>query len=1405
MRRIPIHVALVFTLFAAIAPLASAATTTYNGPLLFTLPSKTPKTEVACNTCSPGDMGKKSVGYQGAISTFVGRYNDSALDSEGFSLPRPLRAWQMKYDSAHDRLYMRVGSYIVAYDVPTLISRLQAGEALITIERPGDVGPAGSYLSWDKFFNIENSWPQAGMDGGDWLPDFDFDDRGAVWLTEGVAWGNVKDDWTHSGEFADSGYRFPSPASGSARSIVTIKTSDGRYWVGVSPETGTTAIYDVSDRANPLAGGVLQRAFVKTNAAKSADNHWIGIVNSGSNAVEIFTAEDFVFGRGPTFTAGGGRTFKGITTDGTNFYSAESVNGKLSISKFAQVGGTFSEQTTLTTHSFLPERLKYNSGYISVNGLSPSTSTNDIYVFRTGTGTLTELDLNSYASSASLKTDRYFPSYYSTNGVPTGFLSTIYSLIFDSMVLQKGGHTYLFVNAKGFGDVYEVKGSDSISSQNKGITGTPNPNSAQTGNGPYYGDKLVFGSTTSAPAAMNVNWNFGNPESTDNTAASVTGRDVIHQFSGLTSTSQLTGQRTVSVSAASDPSIFDQQFVNLAVPAARTGIVGQPILFTLPNASSSAAIVTSDQWLDASDGTIEGHFASWNIDGNTTKGIPSATVPVGACGSHSLIFTANYGPYTGSGSTLVSSNGALAQSINSINYLSRPFVALVNGPSPNPNDSSKVMFTNATRATSNTADLPAGASFTYQWDLLNSAGTSLQTATGTATLAQIPAFNVDKSAFTGLTGAKVRLQLSTAATLGANCAVSSNGTTGALSAPDPVVNIVSGCQYSGSPCNLSVTSASGADTSAWNVSWSFSQPGPVGGTGLTLSPSFSTTYSGNVSVQVTNAIGGGNASKSLSIATPLCTVIPTAGDFVVQWFGTSTNCYSPNGTCTPGEAITFSVTTITYHWNATCDSYVWTFGDGGTGQGRNVTHTFPNATANYTGKFELTVGSTVLSFPFTVKVAPPSGGGGGGGCGNNCQTCPQITADSAFVSYTGGASGCTYANTNITCQTGESVQLTAVANFYSGYNFNCGGHSFSWNFGDGQSASGQNVAHTYSTPGSYTAQVTITSPTGTMIYSVPVPVGGSTSCAAPSTSNVGIGLTGGTSGCTANNPNCRANEIITFSVNGFGGYNFNACAHTYTWDFGDGSDPVSGSNQSVTHTYTGSQPQYTARVTVTNQSGSVQLQKIFNVSSNPGGGGCAVPTSDLVFLSYTAPSGCSGISPAVACAANETVSFQANPNTFNHYNFNCGTHSFAWDFGDSGTATGTNPTHKFAAGGTYNVKCVVTNPSGSVTLPLTIIVSGVDNGGGGGATVAFAWDADSNNPKLIKFSPSVIPPNSVTSWKWNFGDGTPEISYGGTSTSPQYHLYANSGTYTVTLTTNVGIVTKQILVAMAPRSRPSRH
>ena len=50
--------------------------------------------------------------------------------------------------------------------------------------------------------------------------------------------------------------------------------------------------------------------------------------------------------------------------------------------------------------------------------------------------------------------------------------------------------------------------------------------------------------------------------------------------------------------------------------------------------------------------------------------------------------------------------------------------------------------------------------------------------------------------------------------------------------------------------------------------------------------------------------------------------------------------------------------------------------------------------------------------------------------------------------------------------------FSAVAN---GYSFGCEGHNYFWDYGDGFPGSGQSVMHTYSSPGTYTVTLTLTS------------------------------------------------------------------------------------------------------------------------------------------------------------------------------------------------------------------------------------------------------------------------------------------------------------------------------------------
>jgi PKD repeat protein len=54
------------------------------------------------------------------------------------------------------------------------------------------------------------------------------------------------------------------------------------------------------------------------------------------------------------------------------------------------------------------------------------------------------------------------------------------------------------------------------------------------------------------------------------------------------------------------------------------------------------------------------------------------------------------------------------------------------------------------------------------------------------------------------------------------------------------------------------------------------------------------------------------------------------------------------------------------------------------------------------------------------------------------------------------------------------------------------------------------------------------------------------------------------------------------------------------------------------------------------------------------------------------------------------------------YNFNCGSHSFSWDFGDGGHSTDQNPMHTYATDGTYKVTLHLANATQAVDLTSSV-------------------------------------------------------------------------------------------------------
>ena len=115
--------------------------------------------------------------------------------------------------------------------------------------------------------------------------------------------------------------------------------------------------------------------------------------------------------------------------------------------------------------------------------------------------------------------------------------------------------------------------------------------------------------------------------------------------------------------------------------------------------------------------------------------------------------------------------------------------------------------------------------------------------------------------------------------------------------------------------------------------------------------------------------------------------------------------------------------------------------------------------------------------------------------------------------------------------------------------------------------------------------------------------------------------------------------------------------------------------------------------------------------------------------------------------------------------------TYAWSFGDGGTATGVSPTHTYSGPGSFPVTLTVTNSSGISAAANTT------------ARIAYPSPAVkingpySGKPTLpIAFTSSVTEPyDGSFSYQWVFGDGT-------SATVPNpTHAYAAAGTYTVSL------------------------
>ncbi|MCB9234930.1 MAG: PKD domain-containing protein [Bacteroidia bacterium] len=206
------------------------------------------------------------------------------------------------------------------------------------------------------------------------------------------------------------------------------------------------------------------------------------------------------------------------------------------------------------------------------------------------------------------------------------------------------------------------------------------------------------------------------------------------------------------------------------------------------------------------------------------------------------------------------------------------------------------------------------------------------------------------------------------------------------------------------------------------------------------------------------------------------------------------------------------------------------------------------------------------------------------------------------------------------------------------------------------------------------------------------------------------------------------NSVSGFTVNFTDATTFSPTS--WFWDFGDGS---TSTQQNPTHIYA-TAGNYLCCLTTVNSCDTSTYCKAVQI---------ACPGVNAAFTYAT-----SGLS--VAFANQSTASIPA----------------YIWHFGDGNSSTLANPTHTYAAAGTYNVELFVYDSAVSCldTINQTVVVSS-----GPVCNAAFLYSWSGNTLVLTNTSTG-----SFNTTYWTFGDGS-----FATGNSGATHLYAASGTYQV--------------------------
>jgi PKD repeat protein len=248
---------------------------------------------------------------------------------------------------------------------------------------------------------------------------------------------------------------------------------------------------------------------------------------------------------------------------------------------------------------------------------------------------------------------------------------------------------------------------------------------------------------------------------------------------------------------------------------------------------------------------------------------------------------------------------------------------------------------------------------------------------------------------------------------------------------------------------------------------------------------------------------------------------------------------------------------------------------------------------------------------------------------------------------------------------GNAATFTATA---TGTSTNAQIATFVWDFGDGSTAIGQTVQHTFNQPGTFLVTLALIDTLGRSNFvSKGVTVGQGT---LPVASFV----------FSPQNP--IIDQVINFNASGSTAEPGHSIVE-FSWNFGDGT---LGSGPLPTHSYS-QIGTYTVTLKVTDDAGRKSLLTQQSITVGNGN-----PTADFTFNPSAPRSGQQVVFDASGsqAAPGRTIV------------------SYSWSFGDGGSGSGVNVTHSFTTGTTpttFNVLLTVTDSAGktsSITKPVTV-------------------------------------------------------------------------------------------------------